>query len=205
MNLMDVDSQRTIANQYAKNESYQTVHPWLEGLKQQGLTPFSVTMDGHLKVIEAIKTVWPNITIQRCLYHIQRQGLMWLRTYPKTEAGKRLRFILSELTAIRSLSDRDQWIRNYKAWQVQYESFVKSLLSVSAAFQDLKKTMSLINNALPDMFHYLKDQKIPSTTNLLESFYSRLKADYQRHRGMSSIHKIAYLQWYCYFKNINTS
>jgi len=61
--------------------------------------------------------------------------------------------------------------------------------------------MGLINNALPNMFHYLTDQNIAYTTNLLESFYSRLKADFYRHRGLSEAHKINYLHWYCYLKN----
>ena len=54
------------------------------------------------------------------------------------------------------------------------------------------------------MFHYLKEPNIPSTTNALEGYYSPLKADYRRHRGLSQKHKIHYLKWYCFFKNSNT-
>jgi len=161
-------------------------------------------MDGQLKVIEAIRSVWPKAKIQRCLYHIQRQGLQWLRTYPKTEAGKELRLILSQVTGINSLKERNDWVDAYKTWQKNYSDFVKSLPRTSVAFVDLKRAMGLINHALPDMFHYLKDRRIPATTNSLESFYSRLKSDYQRHRGMSHKHKLAYLKWYCCFKNSNT-
>ena len=60
---------------------------------------------------------------------------------------------------------------------------------------------ALIKNALPDMFHYLKDPGIPHTVNLLEGFYSRLKQDYRRHRGLTQANKLHYLSWYCYFKN----
>ena len=204
MNLMCAASGSMISNQYASKESYQNVQPWFLTLKEQGLKPFSITMDGHLKVIEAIKSVWPQAKIQRCLYHIQRQGLQWLRTYPKTEAGRELRILLSKLTSIKSFKERDAWNSVYTSWLERYSSFVKSLPRTSVAFVDLKRTMNLINNALPNMFHYLKDRRIPATTNLLESFYSRLKADYQRHRGMSKQHKLAYLKWYCYFKNSNT-
>jgi hypothetical protein len=59
----------------------------------------------------------------------------------------------------------------------------------------------LINNALPEMFYFLDDAKVGSTTNALEGFHSRLKSDYQRHRGLSKQHRINYIHWYCYFKN----
>jgi transposase-like protein len=204
MTLMAMKPHKIIANQYAQNESYQATYPWFKSLQEQGLEPFSLTMDGHLKVMEALKAVWPKVKIQRCLYHIQRQGLMWLRTYPKTEAGRILRMILSQLTRIKSVPEKNAWVRAYKSWSNQYSVVVRSLPRSSIAFTDLKRTMALINNALPDMFHYMKDQRIPKTTNLLESFYSRLKADYRRHRGLSHQHKMAYLKWYCYFKNSNT-
>ena len=204
MNLMCADTQTMISTKYAAKESYPNTYPWFLELKEQGLNLLSITMDGHLKVIDAIKSVWPKAKIQRCLYHIQRQGLQWLRTYPKTQAGRELRILLSKLTSIKSFKERDIWDNAYRIWLERYSNFVKSLPRTSVAFIDLKRTMGLINNALPDMPHYLKDPKIPATTNLLESFYSRLKADYQRHRGMSKQHKVAYLKWYCHFKNSNT-
>jgi len=61
--------------------------------------------------------------------------------------------------------------------------------------------MVLIANALPDMFHYLDDKHVPVTTNALEGFHSRLKADYRRHRGLSKEHRTKYIQWYCFFEN----
>jgi hypothetical protein len=67
--------------------------------------------------------------------------------------------------------------------------------------------MVLINNALPDMFYYLHDKYVHSTTNALEGFHSRLKADYQRHRGLTKEHRIQYIHWYCYYNDgikINT-
>ena len=76
-------------------------------------------------------------------------------------------------------------------------------MRTQVAIEDLKRTMALINNALPDMFYFLKDTKIHSTTNALESFHSRLKTDYQRHRGLSKEHKLLCLMWYCYFENTN--
>ena len=90
--------------------------------------------------------------------------------------------------------------RYYASWITKYKQFVLSLPSSTVAYKDLKKTKVLISNAIPDMFHFLNDSKIHSTPNLLESFFSRLKADFRRHRGLSESHKQSYLRWYCYFK-----
>jgi len=199
--IMDAQKKKMIANSYIDKESYHSVLPLFKKLKQMGVNPKAITVDGHRYVIEALKEVWPQINIQRCLYHIQSQGLSWLRTFPKTEAGRQLRIILSKLTAINNVKERDLFLNSYKQWLFKYKTFVKSLPNTSAAFKDLKRAMGLINNALPNMFHYLTDHNIASTTNLLESFYSRLKADFYRHRGLSEAHKINYLHWYCYLKN----
>ena len=199
--LMDALTQKVIFNAYIDKEGYYSVLPFLLRLKKQGLRPWAIAIDGHQKVLMAIREVWPETTIQRCLYHIQREGLRWLRTFPKTQAGKDLRTILGNLHRIKSGLDRDLFWQIYRNWLKTYKTLVRSLPSSSVAFKDLKRTMALINHAIPNMFHYLKDSRVPATTNILESFYSRLKSDFRRHRGLSESHKRAYLHWYCYFKN----
>jgi transposase-like protein len=186
---------------HTSKEGYKNVLPWFEQLKANGLQPLVITMDGEISVIRAIREVWPKTKIQRCLYHIQREGLRWLRTFPKTQAGRELRAILSTLASVKSFKDRDIFMQLFHAWINAHYAFIKTLPRSTIQFKDLKKTVTLIKNALPDMFHYLNDQNIPSTTNALEGFYSRLKSDYQRHRGLSPQHRINYLNWYCYLKN----
>lgn len=198
---MNAKDQKIIAHMYTQKESYHNIYPWFLKLKQQGLEPDYISMDGEKSVIRAIRAVWPNAKIQRCLWHIQREGLRWLRTYPKTQAGRDLRYLLMTLCRIKSEKERKIFVDQYQQWLKKYKSFVISLPLTTVAYKDLKRTMALIKNALADMFYYLKDQNIYSTTNVLESFHSRLKADYRRHRGLTEQHKIQYLSWYCYFKN----
>ncbi|MFH0732417.1 MAG: transposase [Candidatus Omnitrophota bacterium] len=205
ISLMDAKTKDIISNIYAKKEGFKAAQPWFERLKKQGLNPSYIIMDGEISVIRAINAVWSKISIQRCLYHIQREGMRWLRTYPKTEAGIELRRLLGSLCTMKSIKERDVFINSYRNWLTKYKEFVKSLPVTNIAFKDLKRTIVLINNALPDMFHYLKEPNIPSTTNALEGYYSRLKADYRRHRGLSQKHKIHYLKWYCFLKNNNTN
>lgn len=195
-------TQKVLDYKYIVKENYLDTYNMLTHLKSLGLNPLAVTLDGHKYVIQAFKDVWPDIIIQRCLYHILRQGLQWLRTYPKTEAGKELKSIIIMLATVKKECDKNKAILAYKNWYKKYELFIKELPSNSAAAIDLKKATGLINNALSNMYHFLKDQNIASTTNLLESYFSQLKHKYRCHRGLTEQHKIAYLKWFCYFKNI---
>jgi len=198
---MDACTQNIIAHLYVRKESFVITYPWFLQLKKQGLNPCYITTDGERSVMRAMKQVWPSARLQRCLYHIQHEGMRWLRTYPKTQAGKDLRFMLSKLCTIKTIKERDCFIQTYSNWIDKYKDFVISLPHNNIACKDLKRTMNLIKNALTDMFYYHNDKFIHATTNALESFHSRLKSDYQRHRGLTKQHRISYLSWYCYFKN----
>ncbi len=200
---MDSMSQDIISTIYVNKENYKNVFPWLKELKEKGLNPTHIVVDGERSVMRAIKDTWSNITIQRCLYHIQREGMRWLRTYPKTTAGKELRCLLGTLCTIRTIKERNQFINNFSLWLKTHRDFIKALPSSNIAFKDIKRTIVLIKNALPDMFHYLNESKLPSTTNLIEGLYSRLKSDYSRHRGLTEQNKRQYLKWYCFLNNKN--
>ena len=201
ISLMNALDQSIVDHLHTSKEGYQNVLAWFQRLKAGGLNPLAVTMDGEQSVMRAIREVWPQTKIQRCLYHIQREGMRWLRTFPKTQAGRELRALLNTLASIKSFKDRDIFQELFHSWVNAHYAFIKTLPRATIEFKDLKKTVTLIKNALPDMFHYLLDPKVPSTTNALEGFYSRLKSDYQRHRGLTPQNRISYLNWYCHLKN----
>jgi transposase-like protein len=199
--VMNNTRKKIISDIYIDKERFGNLYPLLSRIKEQGVRPVAFTTDGHTDANNAIMAVFPEVVIQRCLYHIQRQGLSWLRTYPKTQAAKDLRFLLLSLTAIKTKAERDRFVKSFKSWFDRYHEFIKNLPNDTVAFKDLRRTVSLIRNALPNMFHYICNHKIAPTTNSAESFFSRLKSDFQRHRGLSEQHKIAYLKWYIYLKN----
>jgi hypothetical protein len=167
LNLMDATNQKIISHRYIRKESFKEAYPWFSSLKQQGLNPLSITTDGHQSILRALRLVWPQIRLQRCLYHIQHEGMRWLRSYPKTDAGKDLRTIISKLSRIKTIQERDTFIKSYAYWLDRYQSLVLSLPRTTVAYKDLQRTIVLINNALPDMFYYLEDQNIHATTNAL--------------------------------------
>jgi len=201
LNLMNAINQKIIAHTYVRKESFRDSSSWFMNLKCQGLNPAFITTDGERSIMRAMKLVWPDVKLQRCLYHLQREGMRWLRTYPKTNAGKELRKILSKLSWIKTGQERDAFIRIYADWVKQYGSLVQSLPRTDIAYKDLQRTVILLKNALPDMFHYITNSNVHATTNALEGFHSRLKADYRRHRGLTKEHKIQYIRWYCYYQN----
>lgn len=201
---MDATNQKIITHIYVKKESFTEAHPWFNSLRKQGLNPRFIITDGERSTLRAMRSVWPEVKLQRCLYHLQHEGMRWLRSYPKTEAGKALRDILSRLSWIKTTDERDAFLKEYRDWIQQYRDYILSLPSTTVARKDLKRTMVLINNALPEMFRYLDDKNVHSTTNALEGFHSRLKLDYRRHRGLTKERRIQYIDWYCYFKNSNT-
>lgn len=201
MNLMNAANQLLLDPIYAPKEGAGFVLPWFRDLKTQGLDPLAVTMDGEQSTMKAIRDLWPQVQIQRCLYHIQREGMRWLRSYPKTQAAKELRQLLSGLCSIKSVKERDRFIQSFQQWHREYKDFILSLPMQIKAHFDLKRTVTLIHRALPDMFHYLMDPNIHRTSNALDGFYSRLKHAYYQHRGLSQANKIRFLKWYCYFEN----
>ena len=203
LNMMDATDQRIISHIYVQKEGFHDASKWFTHLKSLGLNPDFITTDGEQSITRAMRLVWPGAKLQRCLYHVQHEGMRWLRTYPKTTAGKELRTLLSKLSTIKTIRERDRFIEAYLEWVRKYEVFVLSLPRTEVAHKDLRRTMVLINNAMPDLFHYLANNNVHSTTNALEGFHSRLKSDYQRHRGLTKAHRIQFIHWYCYYHNGN--
>jgi len=189
---------------YIKKENYEFIKKASIHLKTLGLNPKAFTTDGHREVIKALLEIWPKLIIQRCLFHIQRQGLQWLRQYPKTEAAKELKNIIKSCASMKTKEEATFFVTNYMNWRNNYYKYIIEMPENTVAFKDLKRTMTLIDNALKDMFHFVKDQNIAPTTNYIENFFKQLKHKYRGHNGLSVKHRIAYLNWYCFFKNSNT-
>jgi len=201
MTLMNTSDQAILSNLYVPKEGFRSALEWFSQLKNRALNPLFITTDGERSILRAIHRAWPVVKVQRCRDRIQHEGCRWLRSYPHTEAGRALRHLLLGLSQIRSVKERNTFLSAYKSWLGQYHTFVLSLPMIIKANFDLKRTVNLINNALPDMFHYLMDPHIHSTTNALEGWHSRIKRAYRQHAGLSQRHKIQFLKWYSYLKN----
>lgn len=198
--LMDAQTHMLVAGQYDVSENSEPeLQKFFQGLKQAGLNPNSFTVDGNPKVMKELRQIWTGVMIQRCLVHIQRQGLSWCRTSPRTTYGRWLRNIFLRVTRIRTLADRDEFLKAVTSWEANYGSQIGARRERGHVFSDIKRARSMLLRALPDMFHYLDNPLIPISTNGLEGYFSRLKAHYRQHRGVGKEKRKNYFQWYFHF------
>src|SRR3989344_1642615 len=143
--VMDNRDNRIINHIYCIRENYENAMMVFQQLHGLGTRPESITMDGNTSVIRAIKAVWPNIIIQRCLAHIQRQGLSWLRRNPKLAAGKELRLILLGITEIKNGGDKAVFLKQFQLLEQEHGRVVENLsttlpCSCSQSWNCFKKT-----------------------------------------------------------------
>ena len=200
--LMDASTGRVICGRYGVSENSESqLSHFFMSLKDKGLSPVSCTVDGNPQVIKVLRKIWPDIIIQRCLVHIQRQGLSWCRRYPKTAYARKLREIFLRVSCIKTEEEHAIFIKMLIQWEKRYGQEISKQPEKGWVFSDIKKARSMLLKALPYMFHYLKDPAVSFTTNGLESYFSRLKNHYRQHRGMRQDKRVSYFNWYFYFKH----
>ena len=170
-------------------------------LRRQGLKLESCTVDGNAKVIKMLYKTWPNIIVQRCLVHIQRQGAMWCRRRPKRTDAKHLRKLFIKLPYIKTTKEGNTFLNEVDIWENKYGNKIKTIPEKGKVFSDIKRARSMLLKAIPNLFHYLENSDIPHTTNALEGYFSRLKRDYRNHRGLKPNKRSDYFRWYFNLKS----
>lgn len=198
----DHDQQQVQWWHYTTGEnSIEIIHD-LEQLKAKGVVCASITSDGGRGLNTAVNLVYPDIPHQRCVVHVQRQGLAWLTRNPKTIPGQQLKPLVQQLSKIETRKRADQWTRQVLGWERRWNQFLKQRTYLPGTkhwwytHRSLRKVRALVINAIPDLFHYLDDQSIPKTSNGLEGRFGSLKNHYRQHRGLSKERREAYLAWY---------
>ena len=200
--VMDAKDHKIIYGDYGVSETGKHLKTFFEILQQEGLNPFSATVDGSLQQIKYIKEAWEDLIIQRCLVHIQRQGLSWLRQKPKRIDAMKLRDLLLQVLYIKTKQQSDNFKKGFKLWEESFGLELSRSTNRGKVFSDLLRTRTMITNALPNMFNYLDNPEISRTTNALEGYFGRLKQKYRVHRGLSPNKRKSYFKWYLYLKPI---
>lgn len=192
---------------FTDGEYFSEIKEDLDNLLKLGVQLESITTDGHKSTLKAIKKSIPDITVQRCLVHIQRMCLLWLTRYPKHIAGQELRAMVLLLLKIKTENDRLFWMQNFNRWHQQYNQYLNEKTyhpdcgRFSYTHKLLRRTYQTIKRALPNMFHYLKDPDIPNTTNGIEGYFSHLKNHLDIHRGLTTKNRINFIKWYVHLSN----
>ncbi len=188
-------------------EHFSEIKEDLDNLIKLGLQIESITTDGHKSALKAIKKSLPDVTVQRCLVHIQRMCLLWLTRFPKHLAGVELRRLVLLLLKIKSPNDRLWWIRELSNWYDRHKDYLgektfnDDTLRYWYKHKLLRRSYFTIKRALPNMFHYLLNNKIPATTNGIEGYFGHLKNHLDLHRGLSTKHRVNFIKWYIYLSN----
>jgi pentatricopeptide repeat protein len=201
--VIDYPTGLVIAYRYCLKEGYHTAKTIFNEMKESGCKPVAITLDGNPQVIRAVGEVWPTITVQRCLYHILRQGTSWLRRFPKDQAARELRQIILTVMTITDNAAKNIFLGRLDKWERAYGAYVQALDSRHKVWGDLQRARSLLKHALPDMFHYLRDAKIAPTSNKQEGLFSAAKILYRNHRGVKRANRKSYFNWYFYLRNKN--
>ncbi len=196
---MNANSNTIVHAAYNVRENGHELFEFYTRLANTGLSPKTVTIDGNTQQMKYLHIVWPTITFQRCLVHVQRQGLSWCRRNPKRTDAKHLRELFLQLSHVKTSDDAQQFILSVSAWEQRFGPAIDQSTDRGWVFSDLMRARSMLLKALPNLFHFVTNNDIPKSTNALEGYFSRLKDQYHRHRGLSQLHREAFLRWYLYF------
>ena len=188
------------------DEVYEEIKEDLENLKALGVLLSSITCDGHPCILKAIRKVFPKVTVQRCLFHIQHHAEIKLSQHPKSFASIELLNLVKRISWIKTESDKQYWLRWLVDWDNYHQSFIQEHVRVDKnkkryIHKDLRSARRSIIRALPNMFHFIKEPAIPKTTNGLESFFGHMKDNLSIHRGLTTEHRKNFIKWYLHFRN----
>lgn len=122
-------------------------------------------------------------------------------------AGVELRALVLLLLKIKTANDRLWWINELTSWYERHKDYLgeKAYNENTGRYwykhKLLRRSYFTIKRALPNMFHYLNNGKIPATTNGIEGYFGHLKNHLDLHRGLSVKHRINFIKWYIYLSN----
>jgi len=203
----DHDDGYTQLIRFSDGEHYSEIKEDLDNLIKLGVQIESITTDGHKSILKAIKKSVPDVLVQRCLVHIQRMCLLWLTRFPRHPAGVELRHLVLMLMRIKTENDRLYWTTELTLWYHRHQQYLrqKTINEQTGRYwythKLLRRSYFTIKRAMPNMFHYLTNSRIPSTTNGIEGFFSHLKNHLDLHRGLTVQHRIDFIKWYIFLSN----
>lgn len=121
----DNDIKYTQLYRITTDEIYEEIKEDLENLKLLGIQLASITCDGHPCILKAIKKVFPTLTVQRCLFHVQHHAEIRLSQHPKSFAGIELLQLVKGLSWIKTETDKLYWIRSLVNWDNYHQDFIQ--------------------------------------------------------------------------------
>ena len=172
--------------------------------------PDMVVTDGGSGFAAAAAAQWPRSKVQRCAFHVFCQVKRQTTTRPKLDCGRELYAIAKALLKVKDTGAAATWLASYAEWCSKWDAFLKEYTFIEGkkeyTHQRLRKARGGIGKVLRQgcMFTYLDDDltregPLPSMNNMIEGgVNAQLRHVLQEHRGMSTIHRIKAVFWWCY-------
>lgn len=197
---MDAETNKPVAGIVTKAENQINIMPWLLSLERRGLRPMSVTTDGKQTAITAFRRVWPNITTQRCLFHIKLQTRAWVRAKPRYDSSRDILILANQICSIKTLAQVEKFNGSYLGLKNKHKDELAGFKPEHPIQSDTLKAYCLLKNAITHCFYYLEDPKIASTTSALEGYFKQIQniKGFQ-HCGLSEEHLFKFIAWKLYF------
>ena len=166
-----------------KSERIADMRAGLEHLQAQGWRFSSVTIDGRKGAVTLIKTMFPNVPIQMCIFHQQQIVRRYLTCRPKTHCGietKRLADTMKDLSEAEFTSRLQNLLD-------RYADFLKERNELGQfKHRTLRSAVRSLRSNLPFLFTFknFPHLAIPSTTNSCDGSFAHWKNKVKIHRGL---------------------
>ena len=192
------DTGRVLAWQWCARES---IAAW-KALLEQVPAPAILVSDGGSGLPSALRACWPETTHQRCLFHLQMNVSRHLTRNPRTNAGRALRRLVMELSAVRDEQAAIDWQLRLEQW---WQAF-GHLTNERTLFRNgqwgythdrLRKAWLLVRLVVRRglVFTHITYGN-PRTTSALESLNAQIRDLLRRHRGMTEEHRRRAVEWF---------
>lgn len=159
-------------------------------------------VDWAKQIKKAIEKIFPNAKIQRCLTHIKRQIQNNISKKPQSNCWKDLK----KLVNFKNFKNEKLFIKKFNLWEEKYADFLKektnNLNNSRYTHKKLRSAKSHIKNAIPYMFHYLKDENIKKSNNDLEWLNWVLNGHIFNHRWLRKDRLISFISLWLYERNL---
>ena len=174
---------------------YESSNNWRNFLKNF-CEPNYVVCDGQNGLIKAIKSLWSNTKIQRCLFHVWMNVKQKLTLNPETQASRELLNLSRQLLKIKSINQANDWQFKFKIWKDKYYEFI-SHKSINHETGEIWFTHARLRSAAfnlgklilnKTLFNFLDNSELKSMNNVLEGgINSPIRHLLNCHRGTNFI------------------
>ena len=172
--------------------------------------PSVVVSDGGSGFAKAVRRVWPETRVQRCVFHAFSQVKRYTTSRPRLQAGIELYGLAKDLMHLDALWQAELWVERFFQWCDFWNDFLEErswqdgrfeythirLRKASASLGRLVRQGTLVTYLDPEL---TLEGPLPRTNNRIEGgVNAQLRAVLRNHRGLSKMRRAKAVYWWCY-------